>query len=127
MDDELESLKYVLETEVFPHYEETPILLYVKREEYGDIINDITNGFKDVEYPDSLFRVAEFDLFGRGKEPSFVRILQFKKCIEIYLDMVDILKDISAKDFNGLERYKGKEFGEMLRVKKIQYYLDKRG
>jgi hypothetical protein len=41
--------------------------------------------------------------------------------------MVDILKDISAKDFNGLERYKGKEFGEMLRVKKIQYYLDKRG
>lgn len=92
-----------------------------------DIINDITNGFKDVEYPDSLFRVAEFDLFGRGKEPSFVRILQFKKCIEIYLDMVDILKDISAKDFNGLERYKGKEFGEMLRVKKIQYYLDKRG
>lgn len=91
-----------------------------------DIINDITNGFKDVEYPESLFRVAEFDLFGRGKEPSFVRILQFKKCIEIYLDMVDILKDISAKDFNGLERYKGKEFGEMLRVKKIQYYLDKR-
>lgn len=91
-----------------------------------DIINDITNGFKDVEYPDSLFNVAEIDLFGRGKEPSFVRILQFKKCIEIYLDMVDILKDISAKDFNGLERYKGKEFGEMLRVKKIQYYLDKR-
>jgi tRNA nucleotidyltransferase (CCA-adding enzyme) len=91
-----------------------------------DIINDITNGFKDVEYPDSLFKVAEIDLFGRGKEPSFVRILQFKKCIEIYLDMVDILKDISAKDFNGLERYKGKEFGEMLRVKKIQYYLDKR-
>jgi tRNA nucleotidyltransferase (CCA-adding enzyme) len=92
-----------------------------------DIINDITNGFKDVEYPDSLFKVAEIDLFGRGKEPSFVRILQFKKCIEIYLDMVDILKDISAKDFNGLERYKGKEFGEMLRIKKIQYYLDKRG
>ena len=92
-----------------------------------DIINDITNGFKDVEYPDSLFRVAEFDLFGRGKEPSFVRILQFKKCVEIYLEMVDILKDISAKDFNGLERYKGKEFGEMLRVKKIQYYLDKKG
>lgn len=92
-----------------------------------DIINDITNGFKDVEYPDSLFKVAEIDLFGRGKEPSFVRILQFKKCIEIYLEMVDILKDISAKDFNGLERYKGKEFGEMLRVKKIQYYLDKRG
>ena len=90
-----------------------------------DIINDITNGFKDVECPDSLFNVAEIDLFGRGKEPSFVRILQFKKCIEIYLDMVDILKDISAKDFNGLERYKGKEFGEMLRVKKIQYYLDK--
>lgn len=43
IDDELESLKYVLETEVFPHYEETPILLYVKREEYGDIINDITS------------------------------------------------------------------------------------
>lgn len=43
VDDELNSFKYILEANILPHHDETPLLFYVKRDDYQDIINDIAS------------------------------------------------------------------------------------
>lgn len=91
-----------------------------------DIVCDVTKGFKDYSNMQLLLNVAKADLYGRGKQPREERVKQFDECSKIASEMFEILKNVSADMFPSLEKYKGKEFGEQLRVKKIQYYLDKR-
>ena len=71
-----------------------------------------------------LFTVSKADMYGRGKEPSDEHKEQFAKSEEIAYNMYRVLKDVKANKFPELLKYEGEEFGEMLRVKKIQYYLD---
>lgn len=91
-----------------------------------DIVEDITKGFRYVLPLSLLFEVSEADLYGRGKKPSDERKNQFDKSQSIAYNMNTILLNVSAGDFPELfeRKLEGEEFGKMLRVKRIQYYLD---
>ena len=93
-----------------------------------DIIEDITNGFKNIETMDALFQVSKADLYGRGKEPREERVKQLEESKRIAFNMYDLMNKVDINDFPELieksEKLSGKEFGELYRVKKIQYYCD---
>ena len=94
-----------------------------------DMLDDITKGFTQILKLKMLFQVSEADLYGRGKEPREERKNQFDKSQEIAYNMYNILEKVSASDFPELiersDKLSGKEFGELYRVKKIQYYCDR--
>lgn len=90
-----------------------------------DLVNSVTH-FKDFDKLYKVFMVSIADTYGRDKEVSEKNKQCINDGLERCITMYNILKDVSAKDFPELSKYKGKEFGEQLRVKKIQYYLDKR-
>ena len=91
-----------------------------------DIVEDITKDFRYVLPLSMLFEVSEGDLYGRGKEPREERKNQLDESKNIAYDLYTLLCNITAEDFPELfkKELSGKEFGEMLRVKKIQYYCD---
>jgi tRNA nucleotidyltransferase/poly(A) polymerase len=94
-----------------------------------DVMYDITKGFRYFIPLKLLFQVSEADLYGRGKEPREERKNQFDKSQEIAYNMYDILEKVSASDFQELidksDKLSGKEFGELYRVKLIQYYCER--
>ena len=91
-----------------------------------DIVEDITNNFRNVLQMNMLFQVSEGDLYGRGKEPSDKRKKELEDSKEIAGNLYSLLCNVTADDFPELfeRKLNGKEFGELYRVKKIQYYLD---
>ena len=91
-----------------------------------DIVEDITNNFRNVLQMNMLFQVSEGDLYGRGKEPSDKRKKELADSKEIAGNLYSLLCNVTADDFPELfeRKLNGKEFGELYRVKKIQYYLD---
>ena len=91
-----------------------------------DILDDITKGFRYVVPLSLLFEVSKADLYGRAKEPREERKNQFDISHTMAYNMYTILLNVTADDFPELfeKELDGKEFGEMLRVKKIQYYCD---
>jgi tRNA nucleotidyltransferase (CCA-adding enzyme) len=78
--------------------------------------------FKDKDTLIKVLNVSDADSMGRLKEVSMDKYIL---CRERCLNMYDILKDVSADNFPELKKYNGKQFGEMLDNKKIQYYLNK--
>ena len=84
-------------------------------------VKECSNNFKDKELLIKVLNVSDADSMGRLKEVSMDK---YKLCRERCLTMFDILKDVSANDFPELNKYKGKQFGEMLDNKKINYYLN---
>ena len=93
-----------------------------------DIVEDITNDFRNVLPMNMLFEVSTGDLYGRDKEPSDKRKKELSESKEIAGNLYSLLCNVTAEDFPELfeEKVDGKRFGELLRVKKIQYYLDKK-
>ena len=93
-----------------------------------DMIEDITRGFRYILPLRLLFDVSEADLYGRGKEPREERVKQLKESKRIAFNMYDLMNKVDIDDFPELneksEKLSGKEFGELYRVKKIQYYCD---
>lgn len=93
-----------------------------------DMIEDITRGFRYIIPLRLLFDVSEADLYGRGKEPREERVKQLEESKRIAFNMYDLMNKVDIDDFPELieksEKLSGKEFGELYRVKKIQYYLD---
>jgi len=92
-----------------------------------DILDEITNGFRYITTLKNLFQVSEADLYGRAKTPRKERVDGFNKSKEIAYNAFDIFSKLSAEDFPELfeKNISGKEFNKLLRVKKIQYYVDK--
>ena len=93
-----------------------------------DMIEDITRGFRYILPLRLLFDVSEADLYGRGKEPREERVKQLEESKRIAFNMYDLMNKVDIDDFPELieksEKLSGKEFGELYRVKKIQYYCD---
>lgn len=93
-----------------------------------DMIEDITRGFRYIIPLRLLFDVSEADLYGRGKEPREERVKQLEESKRIAFNMYDLMNKVDIDDFPELieksEKLSGKEFGELYRVKKIQYYCD---
>ena len=93
-----------------------------------DMIEDITRGFRYIIPLRLLFDVSEADLYGRGKEPREERVKQLEESKRIAFNMYDLMNKVDINDFPELieksEKLSGKEFGELYRVKKIQYYCD---
>lgn len=94
-----------------------------------DILDDITKGFSQILTLKLLFQVSEADLYGRGKEPREERKNQLDKSEKIAYNMYNMLENVSASDFPELieksDKLSGKEFGELYRVKLIQYYCER--
>lgn len=88
-----------------------------------DLVNDVTH-FKDFSKLYNVFMVSISDTYGRDKEVSEKNKQHLNDGLNLCIQMYDTLKNISADYFSGLNCFKGKEFGDMLRVKKIQYFLD---
>jgi len=93
-----------------------------------DMIEDITKGFREILKLRLLFNVTEADMYGRGKDPSEEKVKQFEESKKIAFDMYDLMNKVNVNYFPELveksEQLSGKEFGELYRVKKIQYYCD---
>lgn len=91
-----------------------------------DVVEDITNGFKDIQTMKALFDVSKADLFGRGKKPSDDQVKQFNTSYKIANDMYTVMSHITANDFPEMfvKNIDGKKFDEVLRSKKIQYYIN---
>lgn len=92
-----------------------------------DVVEDITSGFKDIQMMKALFDVSKADLFGRGKKPSDDQINQFNTSYEIANNMYTVMSHITANNFPEMfvKNINGKKFGEVLRSKKIQYYIER--
>lgn len=93
-----------------------------------DMLEDITRGFRYIIPLRLLFDVSEADLYGRDKEPREERVKQLEESKRIAFNMYDLMNKVDIDDFPELieksEKLSGKEFGELYRVKKIQYYCD---
>lgn len=88
-----------------------------------DLINELTK-FKNIQKLKDMFLVSRLDLLGRAKKPSDKNVQYIETGLQQCMEMYNALSNIRANDFPELCRYKGKEYGEMLRVKKIQYFLN---